>query len=718
MNVILATPGNKEGEMPELVFSRFYNCTREAKIGKDNYFLRINIKRKDGEQEHQDVKFNPDDRISIPVPLENIEGISVFSGMNPCEDLLKAYSDRLDLKASIEAWTKVIVQRTELHAKKQAAFMELPEIEEVPEIESEAEETVAEAEEENAPETTEVDEPVASEETAAETTEEVAPEATEENADEVTEENADEATEENEPEETEENATEASEQTDETKIDEEAMEVEEQKRKEEEEEKLQLAEKKKEEKERKVRERLEALKKREQAIKKRGQAEAAIEKLAASVERAKESLANERQKLEDLTTNFGQWLAYFQDEVNEDEAVRCFQDELKEGLEKPTTDVEMVEPTAEIETEGSNVEQAEMEIGGSNDEEQAAEPMEEDDVEQAAEAQETEVSEGTESKPKVAEDGVCSSCGTACAGEKFCNECGANQETQKQEATKEDDGEVTDTPVWISILLKKPLDKFYASALKNLICEKEVLEKASLILLKYNPKYKTKIVLKNVSYPGTKEHINLLNQVVKGPWKSIRKNASELLNDRSPYTLEKIVHYLAKTHLRQEVLDNLIDSCNLCERTIKRMYMDKHMTQFCLKRQEPCGYCEEALVFEKMEEHHQTNCPKFPVDCPLKCLEKHARGSIEEHLKTCMNASVQCEFYSHGCKADLKRKQVPQHMTTSAIEHVKLLRAQLMFVSSYLAERDPALTELMNPTSPTEEDSGAQEKNEGDMHVD
>ena len=113
-----------------------------------------------------------------------------------------------------------------------------------------------------------------------------------------------------------------------------------------------------------------------------------------------------------------------------------------------------------------------------------------------------------------------------------------------------------------------------------------------------------------------------------------------------------------------------------------------------------------------LEEHQQSDCPKFPVDCPLNCLEKHARGSIEGHLKTCINAIVRCEFYSLGCKTELKRKEVPKHMKSGAIEHVKQLRAQLMFVSGYLAERDSELNELMNPKPPpTEEDSGAQDNN-------
>jgi len=688
-NVILATLGNKEGELPELVFSGFYNCKREAKIGKDSYFLRINIKRKDSNQEHQDIKFNPEDRISIPVPLENIGGISVLWGMNPCEELLKAYSDRHDLKASIEVWKKAIVQQTEFHEKKKAALLELPEIAEVPEIESEDENEIL-------PETT-TNEPAKSEEAAPETTEEIASEATVENACVESEEVETEVREENAPDSSEEQKD----------YEEETMDVDKQKLKEEEDEKLKLIEERKKYKEEKAKVRLEALKKREQDLKKREQVENAVEKLAAALEKAKESLAGEEQKLENLITNYGDRLAYFQDEVIDDDAMRCFQDELNEESEKPTAEIEIEEDSAEVDIEADNVDQGEKELPASDDDEQVGEPMEEDEEEKV---EEPTVLEGAEGSPKDKEEVVCISCGAACAGEKFCNECGANQET-KQKAKKEANGVISDTPVWITILLTKSLDKFYASTRKNLICEKEILKKASLILLKYNPKHKTKIVLKNVSYPGAEEHLKHLNEVMQGPWKNIRTNASDLLGDRSPYTLEKIVRYLAKTHQRKEVLDNMIDSCTLCERTIKRMYMEKHVAQFCLKRLEPCQYCEEEKVFEQLEEHQQTVCPKFPVDCPLKCLEKHARSSIEEHLKTCMNAIVQCEFYSLGCKMDLKRREVPKHMKSGAIEHVKLLKVQLMFVSGYLAKRDPEMNKLMNPKSPTKEDCGAQAKN-------
>jgi len=259
--------------------------------------------------------------------------------------------------------------------------------------------------------------------------------------------------------------------------------------------------------------------------------------------------------------------------------------------------------------------------------------------------------------------------------------------------------------VWISILLKKPLEKFYASAVRNSICEKDVLENVSLILLKYHPKHKSKIVLKNVTYKGAEEDLKDLNQVLKVPWKDILKKPTELLNGKSPYSLEKVVQYLAKTHQRQKVLDTTVDNCTLCEASIKRMFMDKHMTQFCQKRHEPCDYCFEPFVVESMKEHQESECPKFPVPCPLKCFTKHPRCMVEEHQKICKNAIVKCEFWNFGCHLDLKRKQVTRHMKEAGVDHVKLLKARLDLLTGYLGERDEAITQLVYHEPVAEEDN-------------
>jgi len=642
--IILARQGNNEGEMPELVSSRFYDCTQEAKIGKNSYFLRINISRKGGKKKYQDEDPNPDDRISIPVPLDSVEGISVLSGMNPCEDLLKAYSDRFALKASIEHWKKIIAQRTESYETNQTKLQELPEIEEEPEVEAEADEKDSE---------------------------EIQSEKINEN------EGEDES---NEPE-----AADGSQSQDQ-----EESEDEELRKVKEEEEKLQ-----KEEKEREAKAILEAKKKRETARKRRNTLEAVVGKLQASLEKAQQSLTSEEEKLEDLVNKFGEWLAYFEDGMDEKEATSYFQNELKETYEPIVED----EEAEKVESTAMN-----MMLNV-----QVTDQMDEDDADDSDAAEKVEADKGSENEDKETEPGDCHACGEeGAARHKFCDICGAKQKQKPQKEKKEQKAEkpqkpaepefsdITDVPVWISILLKKPLEKFYASAVKNSICQKDVLEKVSLILLKYHPKHKSKIVLKNVTYKGAEEDLKILTQVVKGPWKSIRKKPSELLKGKVPYSLNNIVQYLAKTHQRQKVLDTHVDNCTLCDASIKRMFMDKHMTQFCQKRHEPCNYCDEPLVVENMKEHLEKDCHKFPVPCPLKCFSKYERDMLEEHQKTCKNAIVQCEFWNFGCHSDLKRKQLTRHMKEAGVEHVKLLKARLELLTGYLGEQEgTALTDLL-----------------------
>jgi len=631
--IILAKPGNYQGDIPTLIFSRFYDCTREASIGRKNHYLRINISRKGGEQEHQDEQFLTDDRISIPVPLSHIEGISMISGMSPCEELLKVYYDRFTFKANIAHWKRIIAKRIEVHAKKQADFLVIPEVEDEPDYESKIAREIASEPEED-------DESQATEEVTAEQDTE------EQQIEELDERQAEELA------------------------------------------KWKLAEKKRKEKERKARKILEALKKRESAIKKKNLAGVAVEKAALSIKKAEENLAREEQKLVDIATNYGHWLRYFHDEVQDDEAYEYFLSELKEGMD-----------TAEAD-EDYNPDDVQMEVDESQVEQTPAEPVNEEY---------TQGMEETEALPEpedvVAEDEV-----PETAADDAVEAADAEQ-VEEEELPVEHD-KITDTPLWIAILLKKPLAKFYASAVVNSICGKEVLEKVSLIFLKYHPRHKSKIVLKNVTYLGAEVHLKELNMIIEGPWNGILKTPSELLKGISPYSLERTLHYLALTHQRAEVIDNIVDTCDLCERTIKRMFMEKHLTKYCAKRKEQCKYCEDYFIFDKVREHWASDCPMFPVSCVLNCNQKHPRAMEVEHQKVCKNASVHCEFYNIGCLADLKRKQLPKHMKDEAVNHLKLIKTQLVVVTGYLAEREPDLAQLINPTPPATEEISENENDE------
>jgi len=262
---------------------------------------------------------------------------------------------------------------------------------------------------------------------------------------------------------------------------------------------------------------------------------------------------------------------------------------------------------------------------------------------------------------------------------------------------------IAEMPVRVILNLKKPLDKFFATNPKNSVIDKEVVEKTSMIVMECNVRQNAEFYLK------------VFNEVFEGPWKVLRKRPAEL--PMLPYPLEKTVQYLVKRHKRQEVLDNTVDNCHLCETPLKRMQMPKHLKEFCQMREEPCRFCNKVFVMKAMSEHHNTDCPNFPVSCPQRCFGgKHKRCEVEEHLKVCMNTVVKCRFNSLGCSAILKRKQLRRHKFDEAHKHIDLLEKRMEKLTNYLMDKDPRLHELLNPPEPPSvQEDQPEQKAEGSL---
>merc|ERR1711920_491778 len=86
---------------------------------------------------------DPEWKVSIPVLTTSVEAVSTISGTNPFETLLKAHSDRISFKNSIEHWNKVIRGRNLALQKKEEELKKLQE------IEDEVEETPVQKEQED-----------------------------------------------------------------------------------------------------------------------------------------------------------------------------------------------------------------------------------------------------------------------------------------------------------------------------------------------------------------------------------------------------------------------------------------------------------------------------------------------------------------------------------------------------------------------------------------
>jgi len=410
-------------------------------------------------------------------------------------------------------------------------------------------------------------------------------------------------------------------------------------------------------------------KERDQQIAKREKLEETVKKFEERVGQAQQSLGEEQAKLEAIVEKYGEELIWFEDATEGAEEV--FLAELQEGmgpivpeqaedavvdLTGGEEDVAMVETAGEVaEQLEPTEEQAQEEVPGAAYEVEGVEPVE-------------------GALPETGHE-----------------EGGPQIEVQSMETTELANTwelvlpKITEEPIRIIITLKKPLDKFYASNTKTTICDKEVIENTSMIIMEYGSKY------------SSEDNLKLVNEILEGPWKDLRRNPDKLLN--TPFSTEKTIQYLIKRHVRQKVSDTTIEKCQLCENSLRRMVMERHLKLYCMMREEACKYCEKVLIYKNLKEHHGGDCPKYIVPCPQRCFQKNLeRCQVEDHLNTCKNSVVDCRFKHYGCKVKVKRKDISRHIYDDVAGHLDLLEGRLELLTGYLLKRDPSLNEVINPT--------------------
>jgi len=275
---------------------------------------------------------------------------------------------------------------------------------------------------------------------------------------------------------------------------------------------------------------------------------------------------------------------------------------------------------------------------------------------------------------------------------KFCGECGEKLVGVSRDKC-EIELKISEGPVWLILALKKPLEKFFVSDPQTTICNKDLIKKASLIVLGYSLKAKS-----------SSKHFQTFHEVFQGPWKNICRNPESQIPETT-YSFKKTLHYLVKTQKRQETSDKTVEICQLCENSIKRMHMKYHMEELCTMREKPCLYCETVFIMKAMEVHHDAECAKFPIVCSQKCgIAKFPRSELKEHLQVCKNSLVHCEFESVGCGAQVKRRDVLQHMKYAAVDHVHLLKVRLEHFTDHLLSMDKSLLKVLRPSPPQNED--------------
>ena len=154
----------------------------------------------------------------------------------------------------------------------------------------------------------------------------------------------------------------------------------------------------------------------------------------------------------------------------------------------------------------------------------------------------------------------------------------------------------------------------------------------------------------------------------------------------------------------------MIECPNKCKRgtdpfrvkIMRRRDLADHLTHSCYLRSYQCEFCGlkdtyEAITGDSLYFHirrseddyfgHQAECPEAPLTCPNKCGMKNIeRKHMESHRSQCPLEPVECPFAEAGCKVDVCRQQLENHMTTSLQQHVMLLMIDRTHLKTELKE--------------------------------
>mmetsp|Transcript_58818 Transcript_58818/g.138939 ORF Transcript_58818/g.138939 Transcript_58818/m.138939 type:complete len:464 (+) Transcript_58818:143-1534(+) len=137
-----------------------------------------------------------------------------------------------------------------------------------------------------------------------------------------------------------------------------------------------------------------------------------------------------------------------------------------------------------------------------------------------------------------------------------------------------------------------------------------------------------------------------------------------------------------------------VDTCGHegCEMLVPRREATSHATTACLFRTTNCGFCQEELIFWKLEEH-QRSCPAALVRCPNEgCPAIIPRPKLYQHRAQCVREKVPCPW--QGCRMHVVREGIKSHMVDAAANHLQLARDKMTEQHETLQAMEITLADL------------------------
>ena len=147
------------------------------------------------------------------------------------------------------------------------------------------------------------------------------------------------------------------------------------------------------------------------------------------------------------------------------------------------------------------------------------------------------------------------------------------------------------------------------------------------------------------------------------------------------------VNHLAQDCIMEEI------PCPLCNTKINRHLMEQHQKESCLERKVTCDTCQDLVVMKELAKHKETKnelpCVAFQF-CTNQCLITETKrpfycpiNKMEEHLKTCPESKVACEF----CSMKIARNKMDEHVQTSMVMHLRVLTKQIQALEAKIQDK-------------------------------
>ncbi|XP_046860118.1 TNF receptor-associated factor 3-like [Xenia sp. Carnegie-2017] len=140
-----------------------------------------------------------------------------------------------------------------------------------------------------------------------------------------------------------------------------------------------------------------------------------------------------------------------------------------------------------------------------------------------------------------------------------------------------------------------------------------------------------------------------------------------------------------------------------CELRLLRRDLEEHMAKDCKFKKIPCQYCGIRLSNELLNEHLETTCPNFPLDCPKMCGQKVLRCNMETHLlNDCPKAESSCPLFP-DCNFQGSRSDLKKHMSEKQITHVTMLNGYIKTLDGQVKQLETSTTAITEMQSSVDE---------------